>query len=92
MQLIVIAVRDAKSEAYGRPFFVNTIGQAVRDFDDEINRPAENNMLYKHPDDFSLWALGKFDDTSGSFETTTPKLLINGGDVKKYAETKISKV
>lgn len=93
MELIVVCVRDAKSEAFGRPFFSPTIGMAVRSFDDEVNNP-ESGILHQHPEDFALYALGKFNDASGEFDTEIPKLLMQGNEVKKPLATvhKISKV
>lgn len=83
MKYIIASVRDAKSEAFGRPYFVQTLGLAIRAFDDEVNRKAEDNILHSHPEDFSLFALGKFDDGDGSFELETPKLLVNANEVIK---------
>lgn len=95
MKYIMASVRDTKSEAYGRPFFVQSIGVAIRSFDDEVNNPEENNMLYKHSEDFALFHVGNFDDSKGSVEAVNPpKILIEGMQVKKkLAEVhKISKV
>lgn len=65
MKLVIVAVRDLKAEAYGRPIFVNAIGQAIRSFQDEVNRPDQQNEMNRHPEDFSLWHLGEYDDQSG---------------------------
>lgn len=91
MELIICAVRDAKSEAFGRPFFSQSMGIAIRSFSDEVNREHEDNTLNKHSEDFSLYALGKFDDSLGTFETETPRLMIQGNEVKALHH-KISKV
>ena len=67
MQLYVLSVRDVKADAFGRPFFTTSIGEAVRNFGDEVNRSAQDNLLYMHPDDFELFVLGVFDTDNGSF-------------------------
>lgn len=81
MKIIVLSVYDAVAGIYGRPFFSTAKGVAVRDFTDEVNRPAEDNMLYKHPSDFSLYHLGFFDDKSGSFDLVTPTKIVSAADV-----------
>lgn len=65
MITIVVAIKDRAADAYNRPFFVNTVGQAIRAFQDEINRNAADNTMYQHPDDFDLYSLGTFDDNTG---------------------------
>lgn len=83
MQLIMVSVRDAKSEVFGTPFFVQTLGVAIRSFDDEVNRIDPENMMNKHSQDFSLWQLGTFDNDKGECVPMLPKLLIQGDQVKK---------
>lgn len=82
MEHFIMSVRDSKSEAYGRPFFTPSIGTAIRSFADEVNNNREDNMLFSHPEDFTLFTLGKFDDTTGTFETCTPKVLLIGDQAK----------
>jgi len=81
MNLKVCAIWDSAMEAYGRPIFCQALGQALRSFQDEINRPAEDNNLNKHPDDFILYELGTFDDNAGRFVCPPdPILLARGKD------------
>jgi len=80
----VVCVRDRAAEVYNRPFFVPHRGVAVRDFTDEINRSAADNALNKHPDDFDLYLLGKFDDSTAEFESVgKPLVLVRGKDCVK---------
>lgn len=93
MKLYICAVRDAKSETFGRPFFAPTLGLATRSFDDETNKEHPDNLMFYHPGDFALWTMGYFDDSTGEFSTTPPKLMITAAEVKKnLADNKISKV
>ena len=48
-------------------------------FSDEINRAAEDNMLYKHPADFELIALGSYDDETAKFELLDPPIQLVTG-------------
>lgn len=83
MKMIVCAVKDRASDAYARPLFVRSQGEAMRSFQDEVNRQAEDNQLYNHSDDFDLYELGDFDDNSGKFTLhDQPKVLCLGKQVK----------
>lgn len=79
--LFICAIRDAAIQAYLRPIFVTAPGQAMRSFQDEVQTPRENNDLNKHPGDFDLYQLGKWDETSGAFTPSDPILLLRGTDV-----------
>lgn len=92
MKLYVLAIRDAKSEVFGRPICVNAIGQGMRSFEDEVNRAHEENVMFHHPEDFGIWQLGTYDDATGELISETPKLLAQGMEVKKSLPKHISKV
>ena len=82
MRYKVLAVRDRAIDAFGQPFFTSSVGGAIRGFSDEINRPADNNQLNKHPEDFDLFLLGEFDDSNGKFDTSDPQQVAIGKDLK----------
>jgi len=65
--LRVVAVRDRALEAFMRPFFVPAVGQAIRSFQDEVNRVDKDNAINAHPADYDLWYLADFDEESGKF-------------------------
>ena len=76
MLLSVVVIRDSAAGAYMRPFYVVSEGQAIRSFQDEVNRKAEDNIMFSHPEDFELFLLGTFDDVDGSFSLLkAPKSL-----------------
>lgn len=75
---IVVAIKDRAMDAYGRPFLVVAIGQAIRSFQDEINREAPDNTMYHHPDDYDLYELGTYDDQTGTFNCAQPKQIAIG--------------
>lgn len=78
MILTVCAVRDTVADVYNRPYFTQSAGVAVRSFSDEVNRQAEDNQLYKHPEHFVLYELGTYDDADAKFILhDAPKHLIN---------------
>lgn len=78
----VVAVRDSALDAFDRPFFTPSIGVAVRSFGDEIKRP--DSPMHKHPEDFELWHLGEYDDTTGRIAQAPDHRQIARG--KDFAE------
>lgn len=67
MLLQVTTVYDKATESHGRPMYTTTIGHAIRIFKDEVNNIDQQNLIYKHPEDFSLWHLGTWDDHKAEF-------------------------
>ena len=83
MKMIVCSIKDRAADAYGRPFYVPAVGVAIRSFQDEVNRAADDSQIYQHPDDFDLFDLGVFDDSTGLFDLhSTPVLLMLGKQAK----------
>ena len=74
MKLSVFAIFDSKAEAYASPFFMGAIGQAIRAFSDEASNDSSN--IAKHPEDYTLFHLGTYDDATASFDLLpTPRSL-----------------
>lgn len=87
MILHVFAVKDRALDAFMRPWFAQSTGQAIRAFSDELNRPDSD--MNKHPDDYDLWHIGEFNDNSG-FLTKPEKGITQiaiGKQVKILKET-----
>ena len=83
MILCVCSIKDRAAEAFGRPFFVPSLGVALRSFADEVNRKDAESQIYNHPDDFDLYDLGWFDDSKGMFELhDIPKVIQMGKQAK----------
>lgn len=88
MIMTIVAVRDKKADCYSRPFFAQTPAAAIRSFTDEVNRNAEDNPYAKHPEDYALYELGKYEDSEASFSVLpVPRLLIEGDQCRYNAET-----
>lgn len=83
MKQFVVAVKDRAACAFARPYFVPSLGLAIRSFSDEINRAEKDNPLYQHSDDYDLYELGTYDDTTGKLSSLDEiKLLSLGKQVK----------
>lgn len=75
MLYVMFSVYDKAVGVYGRPMFLRSEGEAVRVFQDEVNRRADDNMLSKHPQDYSLHRVGTWDDDTGEPIQEHPKRL-----------------
>lgn len=82
MKRFIVSVRDRAADTYGQPFYVTGLGQAIRSFTDEVNRAEKGNALFEHPEDFDLYEIGNFDDSSGVIERTEVRMICVGKDVK----------
>lgn len=78
MKMVLVACRDRALGAFMQPFFAQSEGVAIRSFGDEIQRDAPDNLLHKHPDDYSLYAIAVFDDVEGELNECTPRLIASG--------------
>lgn len=86
MILKVYSVFDSKLASFGRPWYEMTDASAIRVFSDAVNdgsNPA--NQWYKHPEDFSLYHVGTFDDESAALEPCLPLSLVTASAVFKPA-------
>lgn len=72
MIMKVFSVYDSKGLAYGVPFFMVTVGSAVRAFSDLAN--DTQTMASRHPSDYVLYEIGSFDDNSGVFTSIVPHI------------------
>lgn len=72
----IFSVRDAKSETFFRPMTATTKGEALRAFMDEANDPQ--SIIHKHKEDFYLYQLGHFDETSGILHPFEIPLSLGG--------------
>lgn len=67
MVLLVVSMYDVGVGAFGRPVFVRSRGEAVRSLSDEVNSKREDSAIANHPQDFQLFFVAEFDDSSGKF-------------------------
>lgn len=64
--LQLVFTRDQAAQVSNPPIAVVSLGVAIRSFGDEANRADPNNQVWKHPDDFTLWHGGEYDDSTGT--------------------------
>lgn len=84
MKHSMFAVKDRASEMFSRPIFFPTAGAAVRALADEVNREAVDNDYFKHPEDFKLYVLGSYEDTTGELVALdSPEFVVALETLKK---------
>jgi hypothetical protein len=66
MKTKIFTVYDTKCHAYLPPFFMQSTGQAMRAFEDTI--ADKTTQFSKHPEDFILFELGTYDDSTATFD------------------------
>jgi len=70
----VFAILDVKTGIYSHPIFLPSVGAMMRAWVDHANDPRSS--ISKHPEDYSLFAIGDYDDQTGKFiNAITPECL-----------------
>lgn len=80
MRYKVLAIRDRAADMFSQPMFFTSVGIGIRAFGDEVKRTDANNNLSKHPEDFDLYHIADFDDSTGEFEVCRPLMVAVGKD------------
>lgn len=74
MRKVVCSVFDNVAGVYSNPFYSVNIAVASRDFARACTEPSSS--LAVHPQDYSLYQLAEFDDSSGVFVSCQPPVFI----------------
>ena len=72
----MFAIYDSKAETYLLPYYFQYEGQATRMFSDWVNDP--NHPFGKHPDDYTLYSIGEYDDNTGTISQDKITSIVNG--------------
>lgn len=64
---------DSAAGLYNKPFPMQNNDVALRAAQDLVNDPASE--CSKHPEDFSMWKIGDYDDTTADFPQHTHELI-----------------
>lgn len=71
----IYAVYDEKAEMFGTPQFFKSDGMALRTLQDMVTQ--NESIIANHPEDFSLYRLGDYDDNQGLlFPVERPVLVV----------------
>lgn len=72
----IFSIYDTKAKAYLPPFILPEEAMAVRTFGDCVNR--DDHQFHAHPEDYSLFCLGIFDDKIGEIVHNAPEIVATG--------------
>lgn len=86
MKLKTFAIKDKALDSYGATFQQPTIDSAIRMFGDLVKFGDENNRYRRNPEDYSLYLVGEFDDSTA--ENTDLENLQIASAVEILAEAK----
>lgn len=77
----IFSVYDSKAEAFLQPFFADTEGIALRSF--TASALAEEHNFFRFAEDYTLFRLGEFDDSTGAFKMLpTPESVVQAHVIK----------
>ncbi len=85
MLMLMYVVRDSASGVYDRPMVARSEGEMLRGFADIAN--DKNHPVGKHPEHYSLWNVGTYQDNTGMVEGQEPIHVVNGIDLVEKAVT-----
>jgi hypothetical protein len=84
MNMNIYAIYDQAVDAYGTPFFMPNDSSALRAFTGNINNKDIGNMLYNHPEQFTLYKIGQYEDSVGLIKSySEPQRVVNGQSVSE---------
>jgi hypothetical protein len=90
MKVKVYSIYDSAAGAYTQPWFMQNDALALRAFSDNVNAKEENNIS-KHPDQFTLFQIGEWDDQIGEIiKADVMKSLGNGLEYQEQDQQKDS--
>lgn len=90
MELEIFTVLDSKGAFFDKPWYEMSEASAIRAFSDGVNHADEKNMYYVHPEDYTLYKIGSFDNTLGEIKPIIPKALVTASALKdSYKEKKL---
>lgn len=80
MKYFVYSLKDQAIESFLIPMFMRSEGEARRGLSDAVNKPDQGS-LHDHPEHFSLWLVGLYDDETGIIESRPPEFVCNCVDL-----------
>ncbi len=88
----VYAIFDTASGAFMQPFFMPNDGMAIRAFSDHVNAQEPNNVK-NHPEHFSLYRVGTWNDASGDLNPEDPaRRLITANELVQREKQEVPTV
>lgn len=73
----MFCIYDSKALNFGVPFFMPSVGAAVRIFSDVAN--DSQSTIHRHPSDYILFHVADFDDSDASVRAVVPMVQLGIG-------------
>lgn len=83
MKTQMFSVFDSKAAVFGVPFFMPREAAAIRAFSDLSN--DKSTSVGMHPEDYTLYHVGDYDDETAHVETFKPRALVTASAVVKHS-------
>lgn len=77
-KLALFSIYDSKLEGYSSPFAAPNKAVAIRQFETHV---AQDQNLYEHNEDYSLWHVGQFDPTKGTVAGAMPEVVVQAHQI-----------
>jgi len=79
MKLFVFSIFDQAAGAYLRPYFSRSDDEGTRSF----SKAAQDGdgLISEHPEDFTLFRVGTWDDNTGELDGSAPVKLVTALEV-----------
>lgn len=84
MKLLAFSILDVRVGAYSQPFFTATEAAAVRAL--LCNSSDPTSAISSFPEDYVLYRVGTFDDSTATFETFLPVNLGSAAALRAQLE------
>lgn len=85
MKIGIFSVYDSKAEAYLPPFYAHNAAVARRTMEQAVTDP--NHNFRRYAEDYTLFEVGQFDDSTGNFIDLQPKKSLgNALHIKAQAD------
>jgi len=75
MKLNAYCIFDTAAGTYQRPFFMKSDQEAIRTFGDLAK--MDDHPVGQHPEDYSLFRVGVFDDNNAKFQLEDRECLVH---------------
>lgn len=90
MRLRIYCVLDKAVAAFLQPMFFRSEGEAKRAFIDAVSQ--EGHQFNKHKADYAFCYVGTFDDTTGSFESSSPVVVLEAATASAVDDVSAGKL
>ena len=71
----IFTIRDSKTKAFFTPFHSQNEELAIRSITECMY--DESHQFARFPEDFDLYSIGEYDDSTGIFTTSAPVHIVN---------------